>query len=169
MKRNICCLGSAAIMLLWATTALAQRLPANVSPVHYDLSVTPDLQKATFAGTERIKVTMKAAARSITLNAAEIAFESVTITAAGQSQRASVTLAPARDQATFTAARAIPAGPADIEIHYRGILNDKLRGPVPEQGQQPPICGDPARGDGRAPDDSRRSTSRRSRRRSRLR
>ena len=116
------------MVLLFATTALAQRLPTNVSPNHYDLSVTPDLAQATFAGNERIKVTLKAPARTITLNAAEITFDSVTVTAAGQSEPANVTLTPAQDQATFTIARTIPAGPAEIEIKYRGILNDQLRG-----------------------------------------
>ena len=121
-------MGSATVILLCATTALAQRLPGNVSPNHYDLSLTPDLEKATFAGSERIRVTLKAPARTITLNAAEITFERVTITAAGQSEPAQVTLAPARDQATFTVARTIPAGAAEIEITYQGILNDQLRG-----------------------------------------
>ena len=51
------CIESAAIVLACAIPAFAQRLPLNVTPTHYDLSVTPDLQKATFAGSERIEVT----------------------------------------------------------------------------------------------------------------
>jgi aminopeptidase N len=121
-------MGCAAVILFSATAARAQRLPANVSPAHYDLSVTPDLQKATFGGSERIQVTLKAPARTITLNAAEITFDTVTISAGGQTQRARVTSAPSRDQATFTVPRLIPAGPAEIEINYSGILNDQLRG-----------------------------------------
>src|SRR5205814_6855824 len=128
MKRNIRRMGCAVVILLSATAAFAQRLPTNVSPTHYDLSVTPDLQKATFGGTERIRVTLNAPASSITLNAAEIEFDTVTISAGGQTQRARVTLEPSRDQATFTVDRAIPAGPADVDINYRGILNDQLRG-----------------------------------------
>ena len=111
-----------------AIPALAQRLPANVTPSHYDLSVAPDLEKATFGGSERIKVALKAPARTITLNAAEIDFDTVTISAAGRTQRASVTLVKTRDQATFTVPSMIPAGTAEIEINYRGILNDQLRG-----------------------------------------
>jgi aminopeptidase N len=117
-----------AVFLASALPALAQRLPTNVAPSHYDLSVTPDLEKATFAGSERIDVTLKAPARTVTLNAAEIEFDTVTISAGGRTQRARVTLAPSRDQAIFTVPRAIPAGKAEIEINYRGILNDQLRG-----------------------------------------
>jgi aminopeptidase N len=94
MKRNIRRMGCAVAILVHATAAFAQRLPTNVSPTHYDLSVTTDLQKATFGGRERIEVTLTAPSRTVTLNAAEIEFDSVTISAGGQTQRAGVTLAP---------------------------------------------------------------------------
>jgi aminopeptidase N len=116
------------LLVSCASPALAQRLPGNVTPAHYDLAVTPDLQKATFGGSERIEVTLKAPARTITLNAAEIEFDTVTISAGGRTQRAHVTLVPSRDQATLTVPRVVPAGKAEIEINYRGILNDELRG-----------------------------------------
>jgi aminopeptidase N/puromycin-sensitive aminopeptidase len=46
----------------------------------------------------------------------------------GQSETAVVTLDAAKEQATFTFARALPAGRVVLAIEYRGILNDKLRG-----------------------------------------
>ena len=128
MKGSIGGTACAVFFLAAALPALAQRLPTNVTPSHYELSVTPDLEKATFGGSERIEVTLQSAARTITLNAAEIEFDTVTISAGGRTQRARVTLAPSRDQATFSVARAIPAGKAEVEINYRGILNDQLRG-----------------------------------------
>ena len=116
------------LLLGTAIPARAQRLPSTVVPVHYDLSVTPDLEKAAFGGTERIQVRLQAPSRTITLNAAEIDFETVAVSAAGHTQRARVTLSAPRDQATFTVATAVPAGAAEIEINYRGVLNDQLRG-----------------------------------------
>ena len=106
----------------------AQRLPTNVTPHHYDLSVAPELGTATFTGSERIDVTLTTPSRTITLNAAEIAFDSVTITAGGRTQRARVTTVESREQAAFTVPALIPAGPAAVEIRYRGVLNDQLRG-----------------------------------------
>jgi hypothetical protein len=55
----------------------AQRLPGGVTPEHYALTVTPDLAKARFAGSETIEVVLDKPASAITLNAAEIEFGAV--------------------------------------------------------------------------------------------
>src|SRR3954465_8648780 len=119
---------NAMALLASATPALAQRLPGNVIPSHYDLALEPSLATATFAGTERISVRLERPAKAITLNAAEITFDSVAIVAGGSTQTAQVSLDPGREQATFTVAREIPAGEAHIQLKYKGILNDQLRG-----------------------------------------
>ena len=108
--------------------ALAQRLPRTVLPDHYDLAITPDLGSATFAGNEKIRVHVQQPTREITLNAAEITFGTVTVTAAGRDQQATVTLNAADEQATLHVAQALSAGEAEIRITYRGVLNDELRG-----------------------------------------
>lgn len=116
------------VVLLSAAPLKAQRLPRTVVPDHYDISVTPDLAKATFAGTTRIRVRLEKPSTEIVLNAAEIEFGTVTIAAAGRTQTAKVTLDAAREQATFTVPEPIPSGAAEIDIAYRGILNGQLRG-----------------------------------------
>ncbi len=65
---------------------------------------------------------------SITLNAIEINFLSVTIVPNGPQQTGGVTLDAGTQQATFTFPDTIPAGNATIKIRYAGILNDELRG-----------------------------------------
>src|SRR5579864_9832764 len=77
-----------AMLIFVSAVAGAQRLPANVVPDHYDLSFTPDLDKATFAGSEAIGVRMVQPGRSNTLNAAEITFKSARITQEGHIQDA---------------------------------------------------------------------------------
>jgi aminopeptidase N/puromycin-sensitive aminopeptidase len=67
-------------------------------------------------------------ADSITLNAAEIAFQSVAAYPNGPEQTAAVSLDPESQQATFTFAKALAVGSAVLEIHYTGILNNELRG-----------------------------------------
>ena len=136
----------------------AQRLPGGVRPVHYSLTITPDLAKATFAGSETIEVVLDRPATAIVLNAAEIEFGVVRaltdvrppLSVEGPRQRptteilsgaqndastndvagetAVVTLDAEKEQATLKFARELPAGPVTLEIAFTGILNDKLRG-----------------------------------------
>jgi aminopeptidase N len=118
----------AAALLLSAASAVAQRLPGGVAPVSYTLWFAPNLEKATFRGRESIDVTLAAPSTTITLHAAEITFETVTIEDAGGSQTATVSLNEKDETATLKVPRAIPRGNATVRITYSGILNDKLRG-----------------------------------------
>jgi aminopeptidase N len=116
------------LLLLLCTPAFAQRLPADVIPGHYDITVTPNLQDATFSGTERIVVDLKKPSTAIVLNSAEIEFDKVTVKSGNHTAQARVTLDASKEQATFTVDRPLAVGPAEIVIAYRGILNDQLRG-----------------------------------------
>ena len=121
--------GAAAALLLFAAPPLlAQRLPTNVRPEHYTLDLTPDIDKASFSGDETIDVMLAQAADSITLNAAEIQFQSVTANTGKREMKADVSLDEAQQQATFHFPGTLPAGPVKLKIAYAGILNDKLRG-----------------------------------------
>ncbi|HEX9199973.1 MAG TPA: M1 family aminopeptidase [Acidobacteriaceae bacterium] len=142
------------LIIVCSGGARAQRLPGGVRPEHYSLTITPDLVKARFAGSETIEVVLDRPASAITLNAAEIEFGVVRAFVAaeggaganagvlplsgaqGQNDNrkaddaldATVALNAVKEQATFTFARELPAGPVTLQIAYRGILNDKLRG-----------------------------------------
>ncbi len=116
------------LLLLAATLATAQRLPGDVAPTHYQLTLTPDLQKATFTGDEVIDVRVLKATPSITLNCAEITFTDATVTAGGSPQQANVTLNAEKETATLALAKPLAPGTAQIHIHYSGVLNEKMRG-----------------------------------------
>jgi aminopeptidase N/puromycin-sensitive aminopeptidase len=119
---------AALLCLAFASSLHAQRLPSTVRPEHYALTLTPDLKAATFAGVESIDLDLAEPTTSITLNAAEIAFQSVTVTAAGKTQRAAISLGADKQQATFIFPDKLPAGKATLSIAYTGILNNELRG-----------------------------------------
>jgi aminopeptidase N len=103
-------------------------LPTTVTPSHYDLSITVDLQRARFEGSETIRVDLAQPTRTIVLNAAEIAFREVTIGTGATSQKATVSLSEPLQTATLTVTKPLPKGATEIHISYAGILNDKLRG-----------------------------------------
>lgn len=115
-------------LMVTAPEATAQRLPSGVTPTHYALWFAPDLERATFRGRETIDVTLQRPTMTMTINAAEIEFSSVTIDAAGRRQTARVTLDEKNEMATLTVPQTVPAGRASIQITYTGLLNDKLRG-----------------------------------------
>jgi aminopeptidase N len=120
---------SALILFLFLPLlAGAQRLPYGVSPQHYGLTFTPDLQKATFAGEETIDVEVNKVTSSITLNAAELEFQEATVTQDNRTQAAKWAFTPEKEQVTLTVTDELQPGPASIHIQYTGILNDKLRG-----------------------------------------
>jgi aminopeptidase N/puromycin-sensitive aminopeptidase len=137
-KRSALCLLFAIALLAPTVSLRAQRLPQTVLPVAYTLALTPDLKAATFSGVESIEVNVQQAVSTITLNAAEIAFQSVSIQPYGKplkngildyaSEQATVSLDPVKEQATFTFHKPIPAGKAVLSIAYTGILNNELRG-----------------------------------------
>jgi aminopeptidase N len=117
-----------AAVLLTSLPASAQRLPAPVTPEHYDLFFVVDLAHERFEGTEVIRVQVAAPTSRVVLNAAEIQFREVTIGTGSAAQIAVVTLDDKAQTATLTVPKPLPKGPADIHVRYSGILNDQLRG-----------------------------------------
>jgi aminopeptidase N len=149
VRNMLLALGALALTL--TTTVQAQRLSSSVHPEHYSLTLTPDLQAATFSGVETIDVVLDAPSKSITLNAIEIKFGEVksyvlptaaydygklgsqpkplnALEADKNPQTATTTLDSGKEQATFTFPNELPAGRVTLAIRYTGILNDKLRG-----------------------------------------
>jgi aminopeptidase N len=108
--------------------AEAQRLPTTVQPEHYDLAFDVDLVGARFAGTETIHVQLSEPARRIVLHALELEFDRVEILAGGEVQPAAVRAQPTTETVALVVPKAIPAGPAEIRLRYRGRLNQNLRG-----------------------------------------
>ncbi|MGI4852861.1 MAG: M1 family aminopeptidase [Janthinobacterium lividum] len=114
----------ASFAALFALSATAQRLPADVHAQHYALHLTPDLKTATFTGAETIDVVLDRPSTTIILNSIELKISSVK---AGK-QTGTVAYDEGKEQATFTFPVALPAGKVSLAIDYTGILNDKLRG-----------------------------------------
>jgi len=117
------------LLLSWSPIrGNAQRLPKTVTPEHYSLTLAPDLKTATFTGKESIDVAVLQAVDVITLNAAEIKFQSVTAVVNGKTLTAKVSEDTGKQQVTFDFGQKIPVGKVAIDVQYTGILNNELRG-----------------------------------------
>src|SRR5205085_3734173 len=115
---------TAVVLLFFAVTLQAQRLPRTVFPVHYDLSFAPNLANAIFDGDETIEVSVEQPTTSIKLHAMDITFNEVTI----NDQKASVAEDKPNEMVALNVANPIAIGPAKIHIRYSGTLNKDLRG-----------------------------------------
>ncbi|MDR3747377.1 MAG: M1 family metallopeptidase [Acidobacteriota bacterium] len=114
--------------LLACSTAVAQRLPGGASPDHYALTVNINFPTNSYEGDETIDLNLSKPSNTITLNAVEIDFHEVTVTADGQTQTGKVSSDEKNEMATFTVDKQVPAGAAKVHIKFTGHLNDKLRG-----------------------------------------
>ncbi len=104
------------------------RLPADVVPSHYDLRLRPDLQAETFSGTVGIDVDITQPTQTVVCNADGLGVTSATITAAGASHDASISLDAESERVTFTLDTELPVGPARIEVAFDGTFNPQLVG-----------------------------------------
>ena len=108
--------------------AQAQRLPELATPQHYKLTFAPNFDQDNFTGEETIEIQVLKPTAEIVVNSAEIEFQDVTIASGGSTQTAKVSLDKEKEMASFSVGKALQPGPATLQIHYTGILNDELRG-----------------------------------------
>lgn len=104
------------------------RLPRHVLPRRYELTLTPDIPAATFAGELDADVVVHEATPEVVLNAIELEIDQAWVTAGGQRLDATVRLDEQTERATLTLPRPVEPGDAVVSLRFRGVLNDKLRG-----------------------------------------
>jgi puromycin-sensitive aminopeptidase len=105
------------------------RLPTAVTPDRYDIKLTPDLQKFTFAGEMRVSVTVHEATTQIVVNAVELEIQQVSIKdESGNSVEGKATLDEKSERVTFAFPQPLKPGKSILEVKFTGILNDKLNG-----------------------------------------
>ncbi len=105
------------------------RLPRTVVPSRYELRLAPDLATCTFAGTETITVMVHGAVTEVVLNAVELQIGAITARdEAGRLIAGAARLDPELERAWLVFPEALVPGTWRLELHFTGVLNDKLRG-----------------------------------------
>lgn len=102
------------------------RLPRTAIPSHYDITLEPDLEAASFKGSVTIKVEVTEPVSEIWLNAIELDIHEATLADTGA--KATVKLHEKEERAQLIFEKPVSAGAHTISATFTGILNDKLRG-----------------------------------------
>jgi aminopeptidase N len=115
-----------AVPAIEATT----QLPRGVVPSHYDISLTPDAANGRFTARATITVDVTKATSSITLNAADLSFNSATLApaAGGPAQAAKVSVDAGAQTATFTLERPLASGQYRLALDYSGVIGTQATG-----------------------------------------
>ncbi len=110
-------------------------LPTEVEPNHYEIEWKPNLSDFTFAGSERIAITIRKPVTKITLHALDLKIQKAQVRVKVRGGRLSEPLDAKRIQAnpkkesiTLQFGKKLPKGPAELMFEFQGELNDKMHG-----------------------------------------
>ena len=104
-------------------------LPSNVKPVKYRMTLQPDLNTFTFQGEQTVDIEITVPTARIVLNAAELEIDEVALRRNGVPVPVrSVSLDEETETATLDFGEIQAQGPAQLEMKFTGVLNDRLVG-----------------------------------------
>ncbi|KAJ2701100.1 hypothetical protein FB645_004762 [Coemansia sp. IMI 203386] len=109
-------------------------LPTNVSPIHYDLHLAPNLDDLTYTGQVNIKVRINKATSEIVLHSNELEIKSATISSTALQSEGPLTASSIKiekeDETVHLAfAQSLPSNnEATLSISFSGVLNDLMVG-----------------------------------------
>jgi len=117
-----------AVLAAQAAPAAGDRivLPADVTPEHYDISINPDAGRMIFSGTAKIVIEVHRATARISLNAADLLFQRVSVS--GTPAPPKVSFDPAAETATLAWPAPVTAGRHLLTIDYSGKINEHAAG-----------------------------------------
>ncbi len=101
-------------------------LPDDVVPLHYHITVTPDLKALTFRGEARIEVMVRAPTDRIVLNSADIVIDRATLQ--GRSRPLAVTYDAVAQTASLAVAGRLAPGPRRLSLAYHGQIFTQASG-----------------------------------------
>ncbi len=104
------------------------RLPRRVVPRHYRLRMEPDLDAATFAGSEVVTVDVVKPTDRVVLNAAELRIDQARFVRGNTRIDAEVSYDEERQRANLRVSEPLSAGQWEFHCRFTGVLNDQLRG-----------------------------------------
>ncbi len=105
------------------------RLSANVIPIHYAITLKPDLESHVFSGHETVTISILKPTKNITLHSKELAIKSAkVIFGKNNLQPKNIVYDKKLETVTFEFLKALPKGKVKLSIIFEGILADNMRG-----------------------------------------
>ncbi len=105
------------------------RLEKYISPIKYDITLRPDLENFTFEGFESIEVDISKSTNLVTLHSKELSIETAEVKINKEKVFSKkITYDEKKELVIFNFPVKIPIGKHKINIVFKGILNDKMRG-----------------------------------------
>ena len=112
-----------------AAATTTTQLPRGVRPLHYAISLTPDAAASRFTAQVTIDLEVRAPARSITLNAADLRFAGASLTSNGAAtQAAQISVDDEAQTATFRFAKPLAKGRHRLALDYSGVIGTQAAG-----------------------------------------
>tara|TARA_R110000824_G_scaffold3839_12_gene18427 strand:+ start:29682 stop:32342 length:2661 start_codon:yes stop_codon:yes gene_type:complete len=109
--------------------SVTTQLPRNAAPTHYRIHVTPDAENLVFKASAAIDFMLSEASTSITLNAADLTFDSAAIRLdSGQSIKTQISIDPKAQTVTFAFGKTLPAGSGTLLVEYAGKISQQANG-----------------------------------------
>lgn len=106
------------------------RLSKDITPLEYDLTLRPDLENFTFEGFETISISVLKPIKVITLHSKDLEIETVSINVSKKSKifAHKISYDTKSETASFIFKEFIPKGKVKLNLVFKGVLNDKMRG-----------------------------------------
>ncbi|MGK2958292.1 MAG: M1 family metallopeptidase [Acidimicrobiales bacterium] len=112
-----------------ATSNSSSRLPRNVVPRRYELTLEPDLNELTFQGNEIVTIEVTKPTKEVVLNVAELTIDEAYLVASeGERLEVSHVIDETLERLVLTTATTIEPGIWKMHVRFKGELNDKLKG-----------------------------------------
>jgi len=107
-----------------------KRLSSDVLPIHYNVTLQPNLVKCTFKGSQAIDLEVKESTSEIKFNSLDLTVEDIKVTLpSGETIIPSNTdINVGTESITLTLPNALPVGSAKLSMSFNGELNDKMKG-----------------------------------------
>ncbi|GGY18260.1 M1 family metallopeptidase [Paludibacterium paludis] len=125
MRKIICAILFAGMAhAILAAPATPMRLPDTAAPLAYHLDLSVDPEKPTHSGTVRIDIEIKRPTTVLRLNATDITIRSARLSIGGRRLAARTNKAD-DDMIDLVFPAPLPAGRGELDIAFRGKINDK--------------------------------------------